>query len=193
MWKYFLIIIAIFAFISCDDTSGKNKVPEVPPITAQGNNSDVVNYGIGGIIYEYYLLKDNFVLENEAMIMQHALAMQKGIDTLDLKTVQGTNSDKNKTTQLVSEIGQALVTLMREKDMEAQRRPFQTISDKLYDLIKSVRFDKQIIYHEHCPMAFKETGANWLSNTPDIKNPYIPKKMIECGEVLDTLDFTRSE
>jgi len=63
----------------------------------------------------------------------------------------------------------------------------------LYDLIKSVRFDKQIIYLEHCPMAFNQTGANWLSNTPDIKNPYIPKKMIDCGEVLDTLDFTKQQ
>jgi len=193
MWKCFLIIGLIFAFISCDDTSGKNKVPEVPPITTQGNNSDIVNYGIGGIINEYYLLKDNFVLENEAMIMQHAIAMQKGIDTLDLTTVQGTDSDKSKVKKMVSEIDLALVALLHEKEIETQRKPFQTISDKLYDLIKSVRFDKQIIYHEHCPMAFKETGANWLSNTPEIKNPYIPKKMIDCGDVLDTLDFTKPE
>ena len=193
MWKFFIIIASLFALASCDDNGGKNNVPEGAPLTTQGNNSDIVNYGIGGIVNEYYAIKDAFVLENDAIINQHALAMQKGIDTLDLKSVQGTNLDKDKNTQLISEIVAALKTLLNEKEIDAKRKPFQTISDKLYDLIKSVRFDKQIIYLEHCPMAFNQTGANWLSNTPDIKNPYIPKKMIDCGEVLDTLDFTKQQ
>jgi len=193
MWKFFIIIASLFALASCDDNGGKNNVPEGAPLTTQGNNSDIVNYGIGGIVNEYYAIKDAFVLENDAIINQHALAMQKGIDTLDLKSVQGTNLDKDKNTQLISEIVAALKTLLKEKEIDAKRKPFQTISDKLYDLIKSVRFDKQIIYLEHCPMAFNQTGANWLSNTPDIKNPYIPKKMIDCGEVLDTLDFTKQQ
>ena len=193
MWKFFIIIASLFALASCEDNGGKNNVPEGAPLTTQGNNSDIVNYGIGGIVNEYYAIKDAFVLENDAIINQHALAMQKGIDTLDLKSVQGTNLEKDKNTQLISEIVAALKTLLNEKEIDAKRKPFQTISDKLYDLIKSVRFDKQIIYLEHCPMAFNQTGANWLSNTPDIKNPYIPKKMIDCGEVLDTLDFTKQQ
>jgi hypothetical protein len=193
MWKFFIIIASLFALASCDDNGGKNNVPEGAPLTTQGNNSDIVNYGIVGIVNEYYAIKDAFVLENDAIINQHALAMQKGIDTLDLKSVQGTNLEKDKNTQLISEIVAALKTLLNEKEIDAKRKPFQTISDKLYDLIKSVRFDKQIIYLEHCPMAFNQTGANWLSNTPDIKNPYIPKKMIDCGEVLDTLDFTKPQ
>ena len=193
MWKFFIIIASLFALASCDDNGGKNNVPEGAPLTTQGNNSDIVNYGIGGIVNEYYAIKDAFVLENDAIINQHALAMQKGIDTLDLKSVQGTNLEKDKNTQLITEIVAALKILLNEKEIDAKRKPFQTISDKLYDLIKSVRFDKQIIYLEHCPMAFNQTGANWLSNTPDIKNPYIPKKMIDCGEVLDTLDFTKPQ
>ena len=193
MWKFFIIIASLFALASCEDNGGKNNVPEGAPLTTQGNNSDIVNYGIGGIVNEYYAIKDAFVLENDAIINQHALAMQKGIDTLDLKSVQGTNLEKDKNTQLITEIVAALKILLNEKEIDAKRKPFQTISDKLYDLIKSVRFDKQIIYLEHCPMAFNQTGANWLSNTPDIKNPYIPKKMIDCGEVLDTLDFTKPQ
>jgi hypothetical protein len=36
-------------------------------------------------------------------------------------------------------------------------------------------------------MAFDNKGAHWLSNNPEIKNPYFGKKMLECGEVTDTL------
>ncbi len=193
----FMRICLVFSFIilvliACEDNN-KNKVPEISPLTTQGNNSDIVNYGVGALINEYYAIKDAFVLENDATIKQHALAMQKGIDTLDLKSVQGTNAEKDKNTQLISEINASLKALLNEKNVDAKRKSFQTISDNLYDLIKSVRFDKQIIYHQHCPMAFNEAGASWLSNNPDIKNPYLPKKMISCGEVLDTLDFTQSK
>ena len=146
MWKFFIIIASLFALASCEDNGGKNNVPEGAPLTTQGNNSDIVNYGIGGIVNEYYAIKDAFVLENDAIINQHALAMQKGIDTLDLKSVQGTNLEKDKNTQLITEIVAALKILLNEKEIDAKRKPFQTISDKLYDLIKSVRFDKQIIY-----------------------------------------------
>lgn len=188
----FSFIFIVLLMTACEE-GNKNKVPEGAPLTTQGNNSDIVNYGVGALVNEYYSLKDAFVLEDAAAINQHTLAMQKGIDTLDLKSVQGTNSEKDKNTQLVSEINASLKVLLKEKDVEAKRKPFQSIGDKLYDLIKSVRFDKQIIYHQHCPMAFNEAGASWLSNNPDIKNPYLPKKMISCGEVLDTLDFTQSK
>ena len=192
MWKCLLILGLFVILVSCDDINGKNKTFEGAPVVSQGNNSDIVNYGIGGLINEYYSLKDGFILEDNELIKQHALAMQKGIDTLDLNTVQGSDADKDKNKQFVSDLTAALISLSRNKNIETQRKYFQTISDKLYDLIKSIKFDKQIIYHDRCPMAFNEAGANWLSNTTEIKNPYIPNKMINCGEVLDTLDFTRS-
>jgi hypothetical protein len=59
----------------------------------------------------------------------------------------------------------------------------------LYDLIRTVRYDRLLIYYNYCPMAFNDQGANWLSNSPEIRNPYIPKKMITCGEIKDSIDF----
>jgi hypothetical protein len=76
-----------------------------------------------------------------------------------------------------------------EKTLEGKRKSFQMISDQLYDLVRTVRYDRSVIYHDYCPMAFNDQGANWLSNTRDIRNPYIPKKMINCGEVKDSIDF----
>jgi hypothetical protein len=36
-------------------------------------------------------------------------------------------------------------------------------------------------------MAFDDKGAYWLSAESEIKNPYFGKKMLECGEVTDSL------
>jgi Cu(I)/Ag(I) efflux system membrane fusion protein len=64
------------------------------------------------------------------------------------------------------------------------------ISDNMYDLVRTVRYDRAAIYHQYCPMAFNDAGGYWLSSSSDIKNPYYGKKMLTCGEVKDTLDFT---
>ena len=63
---------------------------------------------------------------------------------------------------------------------------------QLFDLIRTVQYDKEVVYLQHCPMAFNEQGAEWLSNSTDIRNPYIPKKMLTCGEVKDSASFKKN-
>ncbi len=57
----------------------------------------------------------------------------------------------------------------------------------MYGMLKNVDLKNAGIYREYCPMAFNERGAYWLSDDADIKNPYFGKKMLECGEVTDSL------
>jgi Cu(I)/Ag(I) efflux system membrane fusion protein len=92
----------------------------------------------------------------------------------------------NSYVQTVSSEAKALVG---EKGLEAKRKSFQMISDAMYDLVRTVRYDKETVYHQFCPMAFDNAGAHWLSSTADIKNPYFGKKMLTCGEVKDSIDF----
>ena len=59
----------------------------------------------------------------------------------------------------------------------------------MYDLLRVVKYDREKVYMQHCPMAFEHKGADWLSNTSEIMNPYIPKKMLDCGKVKDSVDY----
>jgi Cu(I)/Ag(I) efflux system membrane fusion protein len=81
--------------------------------------------------------------------------------------------------------------LVGEKDLDGKRKSFQMISDNMYDLVRTVRYDREIVYHQYCPMAFNDAGAYWLSKSSDIKNPYFGKKMLTCGEVKDSLSFSQ--
>jgi Cu(I)/Ag(I) efflux system membrane fusion protein len=38
-------------------------------------------------------------------------------------------------------------------------------------------------------MAFDNKGADWLSASNEIVNPYMPKQMIDCGSNKDSVDF----
>lgn len=53
-------------------------------------------------------------------------------------------------------------------------------------MVKSVKafgYGNQKLYVDYCPMANNNKGAYWLSQTKEIKNPYLGKKMPKCGEL----------
>lgn len=81
-------------------------------------------------------------------------------------------------------------TIAQEKNLEKQRVEFAPLSDNFYELIKLFETDKTL-YHQHCPMAFDNKGAMWVSETKEIKNPYFGDKMLKCGsneEVIASLN-----
>ncbi len=84
-----------------------------------------------------------------------------------------------------------------ENTIEEKRRSFYTLSENLYNLLRTVQYDQQVIYHDKCPMAFNDSEeAYWISNTKKIINPYLGKKhphyaggMVGCGSIEDSLDY----
>jgi Cu(I)/Ag(I) efflux system membrane fusion protein len=44
------------------------------------------------------------------------------------------------------------------------------------------------VYVQHCPMAFENTGGDWLSDSEKILNPYFGDMMLHCGRVTETID-----
>ena len=67
-------------------------------------------------------------------------------------------------------------------DIEHQRDHFSMMSEDMYSLVKAFSPGKAL-YHDHCPMAKQGKGAMWLSETKEIKNPYLGEKMPDCGTV----------
>ncbi len=70
--------------------------------------------------------------------------------------------------------------------IEHQREHFDMLSVDVYDLVKAFG-GGQTLYYDHCPMYNNNKGANWLSETKEIKNPYLGKKMPTCGSVKEEL------
>jgi hypothetical protein len=57
----------------------------------------------------------------------------------------------------------------------------------MYELVKTFGAGKKV-YYDHCPMAFNNKGANWLSESAAIKNPYMGTKMPGCGSVEQVIE-----
>lgn len=78
-------------------------------------------------------------------------------------------------------------------EVEAQRKQFEFLSNLLIELVRTLNLSSDQLYVQHCPMAFNDTGADWLSSEPEILNPYFGDVMLRCGYVKDTLGLAASD
>ena len=72
--------------------------------------------------------------------------------------------------------------IAEHEDIEAQRKQFGFLSTALINSLQAFGY-KDTLYVQHCPMAFDNTGANWLSSEEQVLNPYFGDKMLRCGTV----------
>ncbi|MAU15827.1 MAG: hypothetical protein CMH48_15315 [Muricauda sp.] len=69
-----------------------------------------------------------------------------------------------------------------KSDIGHQREHFDVLSKDIIDLLAITGSDRTL-YQAYCPMYNKNKGAQWLSASKEIKNPYYGSKMMTCGEV----------
>jgi len=67
-----------------------------------------------------------------------------------------------------------------------QREHFELLSKDIYDLIKTFG-GGQVLYRDFDPMVNKGKGAYWISETKEIKNPYMGKAMLTSGTVKEEI------
>lgn len=73
-------------------------------------------------------------------------------------------------------------------NIKHQREHFETLSQEIYDLVKSGGSPSQKLYYDNCPMYNNGKGGNWLSETKEIQNPYLGKGMPTCGSIKEELN-----
>jgi Cu(I)/Ag(I) efflux system membrane fusion protein len=176
-----------------DEKAGNSPQPDAQPALVKSQNSDAFNASFQKMLNDYYNLKDGLVKSTktaDASVDVSANALVKSADSLKLTDLKADEAIISTAKTFVDGISAEAKGLVGEKDVENKRKSFQMISDNLYNLIRTVKYDKEVAYYQFCPMAFNDQGAYWLSRESDIKNPYFGSKMLTCGETRETLDFT---
>ncbi len=193
--KVLIVILVVAAFAACN--SGKNagggsadsiKTHVAAPSAPASALNDTGTAKLVKIVNAYYTVKD-------ALVAAKADNAQRAADSLSAAAVslQGFLLQKEGMPGPYKPYLDTIIMECRaiaaatDKTCEQQRLAFGPMSSALYALAKSTELRHISIYHEFCPMAFNEKGATWLSNESEIKNPYFGDKMLDCGEVLDSL------
>ena len=160
-------------------------------------NFGAFDMAFGGLMSSYFALKDALVDWDTLKADQAAVALAGMADSLPVRTLKGDSAIIQTAESLVASIDGEAKGLTGETGIEGRRRSFNMLTDELYNLVRTVQYGGQPIYHIKCPMAFGDSSEGyWLSNTAAIVNPYMGKKhptygakMLGCGEVTDSLDF----
>jgi len=134
------------------------------------NQVDVDSGKPGSVVDRYLSLKD-------ALVHSDAVLAQKESEKLSAALMHLNHHNE-------AEMANALA---KEDKLDEQRKMFQKLSEKIYDLAASKSIAFNTLYKQYCPMAFDNTGAFWLSDSKSIRNPYFGDKMLKCGRIAETL------
>lgn len=72
--------------------------------------------------------------------------------------------------------------------IETQREQFDFLSQALIKTLKVFGVSEGTYYVQHCPMAFDNKGADWISKEETIRNPFFGEQMLSCGSVEIIID-----
>lgn len=202
--KKFILLIVIFiaagflAYKLLSDKPSKAVKTEDQALKI-GRNTSLFNTSFSFLMNDYFSLKDALVQWDTLKADQAAYALASRADSLPVRQLRA-DSDIIRTAQsLAASVSGDARAFSSEGGIESRRKSFNTITDELYNLVRVVRYDGETIYHIRCPMAFHDSEEGfWLSNTPAISNPYLGvkhpvygKKMVGCGEINDSLNFSK--
>jgi hypothetical protein len=185
----------MLAVAACNSSSNKTSQSDSTNAAAKTNlqpvHSKLNDAGtqlLMAAVNKYYMLKNAMVAAKEADANSAAGQLAIVTDSLQAFLQKDTVNMAAVKPFVDTIITQSrLITTIKDATCEKQRLAFGTLSSAMYGLLKNADLKNVKIYHEFCPMAFNDKGATWLSDESDIKNPYFGKKMMECGEVTDSL------
>jgi hypothetical protein len=203
LWLVIVGLVAFFGirFIACK-SDDKQAGPEEKQLALTiSKNTEAFNQSFEKLLNGYLALENALTDYDTAKANSSAKELVALSDSLKTGEIKGDTSGAIKATaeNYTGTISGSCKGLMGETDLVKKKKEFQVISDALYDLIRTVKYDRQKIYHQHCPMAFNdEEEAYWISNSNEVVNPYLGRKhpkykesMLHCGDITDSLDFSK--
>lgn len=140
---------------------------------------------IGDLALAYLSLKDDFVQTDPTAVRTAAQAFLKKLDQVDMKLLKG--EAYHYWMEQLQALSAHAGNLPDLTDIEEQRRQFDFLSQAMIHTVKAFGAAGKALYVQHCPMAFDNAGADWISDEETIRNPYFGDKMMKCGTVLEQL------
>lgn len=188
-----IISLAAIGFAACNgNTDNKSRetttsktadTSQTAPVKSTATVSNATS--LSNVLSAYLQIKNGLVDDNakEAANGGNAFVAALGnVDktsmTADQKKVFDETADDAK--EMAEHIGKSADKIAH------QREHFEMLSGDVYDMVKAFKTNKPL-YKDFCPMYNNGKGADWISETKDIKNPYLGKKMPDCGEVKEEI------
>jgi hypothetical protein len=178
----------------------KDETPKDQPV-AVSRHTQVFNQSIDSFLNTYYALTEAFVNWNSTAVTAAANNMNQALSNVKWTELQRDTVIYETASGYTDIFKNDIAVLSGNEDLTTKRRAFHGLTQNIYDMLRTIKYDESKLYLQQCPMAFNDTEEGlWLSKSEKIRNPYLglhhPKYksgMISCGETKDTLNFQAAE
>jgi Cu(I)/Ag(I) efflux system membrane fusion protein len=139
---------------------------------------------LSGIFDNYLILKNDLVQDDFPNSKKSLEQYKKSLSQINMSLFKGDNHtlwmQHSTTLEKLSK------RFMDANEIADAREIFILISEQMIMIAKVFPPNKEL-YIQYCPMADRNNGARWLSDSKIVKNPYFGESMLKCGEVKEAL------
>ncbi len=136
---------------------------------------------INALLQSYFQLKDALVASQQDKAAKFAHQMETKIGQVKRSAMN--EAAYQGWMAVVPKLKSSLKEINPQANIDAQRKAFIPLSKAVVQLAQSFGPFDQPVYVLYCPMANNDEGAEWLSATNEVLNPYYGDMMLRCGEV----------
>lgn len=176
--KHWILPAALTVLAACGGNASKQAAEQQQPADTAAQAAApaaatvaLKNDAVNAVFEHYEKLTDALVKGDAAAAKIAAAAIETGAPAADPS----------------GKLAAAAKTIGAAPDVKAQRDAFSALNDTFIGLVKTSGLSSGQLHVQHCPMALDNKGANWISRSTEIRNPYFGDEMLTCGSVEETL------
>lgn len=155
-------------------TRPKVKTMEVPP-AFRAQLTDLAG--------EYFKVKHALVESDYSNVSDASRVFLNSLSAVDMSLLD--DEPHHRWMALLNDLRAMAGEIGDTGDLEEQREHFEHLTMSMIDVVEYFGLQKRV-YKMHCPMAFDDEGAYWLSDSDEILNPYFGDAMLTCGVIEHT-------
>ena len=179
------------------------KAPETKQqAIAVSKHSEAFNNTVTAALNDYYIMTEAFVKWDSTEVNKRAAQLQTRLNSLQLDDLKKDSAGIYETAiGFTDNAKNDVQTISTEPGFRQKREALNSLSENLYYFLNTVKYDKEKLYFQQCPMAFDDTKpGTWISQKEEIRNPYLGLKdpqygkgMLHCGETKQVINHTGTE
>ncbi len=174
-----------------DDATAEAAQTEPMPVTRQEDVPDAFIKQLEPLFDRYFAISTALGKDDADTAKAEAGALLKELSKVDMSLVTG-DAHKN-WMKIRTHLRDGAKEISMVGDIDDARLHFKSLSIAMKSLSKSFGTGKKEVYLNVCPMAFDNTGAQWLQSNPQLLNPYFGSMMPACGDRVEIIGTENKE
>lgn len=196
---FIFAFLIVFGFAACNNANQNASAPEV---ATASKHSAAFNQSVQAAMDVYYKLTEAFVNWDSVKATSLATTLTARLDSLPMNEInKNLSADSSKAQGLLDSSKKDIAGMIAATDITTKRHALNAFSDRLFQFLNTVQYDRQKLYLQECPMAFNDQDpGHWVSDKEAIRNPYLglhhpyyKSGMIECGETKQVMNYTEAK